>query len=187
MLTENCLNTSPVSWNFTRLSAQNQFHSFQNGDYCTVRWPSLDRSGKQLRRLNMSQPRRIGFSFPRIHSCPQPIYVLEYQHVISALPSSGEGAGGAGGASPPPGKIPNNSGTLVSRFFSNITYTSLLLSVQIHVYCALESTLSTYKINKLFLATSCFSLWELVSNWLTWKFWLKTAFKLYFINFILWD
>ena len=28
----------------------------------------------------------------------------------------------------------------------------------------------TYKINKLFLVTSCFSLWGLLSNWPTWKF-----------------
>ena len=38
------------------------------------------------------------------------------------------------------------------------------------VTCAIENTLNIYPISKLFLETSCVTLWKLMSNWLTGKF-----------------
>jgi len=40
----------------------------------------------------------------------------------------------------------------------------------VKVYYVIENALNIYKINKLFLATSCFSMRGLMSNGLTWKF-----------------
>jgi len=40
----------------------------------------------------------------------------------------------------------------------------------------IENTLNLYKVNKLPLVTSCFSLWELISNWFIWKFGKKGRF-----------
>ena len=50
------------------------------------------------------------------------------------------------------------------------------------VYYVTENTLNVYKINRLFLVISCYSMWQLMSNWLTWKFGLKKAIRLSFIN-----
>jgi len=44
----------------------------------------------------------------------------------------------------------------------------------------------TYKINKLFPVTTCFSVWELMSNWLTWRFWQKKAFHLCALLIVHW-
>ena len=51
------------------------------------------------------------------------------------------------------------------RFLTNINeIVSMLLSAYIRVYYVMENALNIYKINKLFLVTSCFILWELVSK-----------------------
>ena len=54
-------------------------------------------------------------------------------------------------------------------FFSECINKSLLCHRSRIKYCI-------YKINKLFLVTSCFSIWELTSNCLTWKFRRKRHF-----------
>jgi len=62
----------------------------------------------------------------------------------------------------------------------------LVIECMNKVYCVTENILNTHKINKLFLITSTFSLWGLMSSWLTWKFWQKKAFHLYALQIVHW-
>jgi len=69
-----------------------------------------------------------------------------------------------------------NLGKEVSTFFKNANEITLfLLRVEKQIYYVIENTLNIYKINKVFLVTSCFSVWELMSNCLTWN--SKTKFQ----------
>jgi len=44
-----------------------------------------------------------------------------------------------------------------------------------------------YKISNLFLVTSCFSLWELLINWLAWMFGQRKAFHLFDFLIVRWS
>jgi len=49
------------------------------------------------------------------------------------------------------------------------------MRVEKQIHCVVENTSNIYKVNEVFRVTSCVSVWELMSNWLTLN--LKTKFQ----------
>jgi len=119
------------------------------------------------------------------------IYIYIYIYIYSRV-----GAGGAGCESAP----------LKFWFFKNLGKTSKIRGKEFRYFLTIlkklcffltecinksyyprENTLKTYKINELFLVNLRFSLWELMSNRLTWKFGQKKAFHLCALLIVHWS
>jgi len=85
---------------------------------------------------------------------------------------------------------PRNWATKLRRFNSiNVIILPCYWVYESIVYCVIENALNINKVNKLFLVTSCFNLWELMNHWRTQKLWQKRHFinVLHYSNCALWE